>query len=122
MGIPHVQALLQPYATPICFQLNTTTSVAVEGFLSSAHGTNDNHAVVIDGPALAYHAFAIAVANVRRNSRTNLIRDRHGIVDIDALSATRRATPSYQAIASAMLAWLDALQSHGVRVELLVFD
>ncbi|KAK7417045.1 hypothetical protein QQX98_004806 [Neonectria punicea] len=63
MGIPHLISTLEPFAV---------------------HGPLDDKAVVIDGPALAYHILYIC--------------NRNGVV-----------LPSYQLLGDTAVAWLDEL-------------
>jgi hypothetical protein len=66
---------------------------------------------VIDGPSLAYHAYAIAKAKLFL-VQGNASSARHGPAPI----------PSYAATGAAFIAWLDALQSFGFSVGALYFD
>lgn len=68
MGIPYLTATLEPYAVRRRLQ---------------------DEAVVIDGPALAYHILHVCRVN--------------GI-----------SQPSYQLLGQSTVAWLDELSSHGV--------
>ena len=94
MGIPHLTRLLHPHATSIEF---------------SAAPTRDEHGVVlesasrncdavVDGPALAYHAYSRALA-LRSTARNAL-----------------EAIPSYREVGDVAVAWLDLLQEHGINV------
>ena len=66
---------------------------------------------VIDGPSLAYHAYAIAKAKLFL-VQGNASSARHGPAPI----------PSYAATGAAFIAWLDALQGFGFSVGALYFD
>ncbi|GKU16467.1 unnamed protein product [Fusarium langsethiae] len=76
MGIPRLISTLEPYVV---------------------HGVLDNESVVIDGPALAYHALYIC--------------NRHGIPQ-----------PSYKVLGETTIAWLDVLTERGVNVKAIYFD
>ncbi|KAF7560245.1 hypothetical protein G7046_g3915 [Stylonectria norvegica] len=76
MGIPRLISTLEPYATLELL---------------------DNKAVVIDGPALAYHVLYIC--------------NRQGIVQ-----------PSYELLGSTAIAWLGELVGRGVKIDAIYFD
>ncbi|KAM4055701.1 XPG domain-containing protein [Hirsutella rhossiliensis] len=76
MGIPRLTTTLQPYADLCVLQ---------------------DEAVVIDGPALAYHIIHVCRIN--------------GVVQ-----------PSYRLVGETTLAWLDELSSHQVVVQAIYFD
>ncbi|PNY24907.1 Uncharacterized protein TCAP_05183 [Tolypocladium capitatum] len=76
MGIPYLTATLKPYAVRRPLQ---------------------DEAVVIDGPALAYHILHVCRAN-------NI------------------SQPTYQLLGQSTVAWLDELSSHGVAAQTIYFD
>ncbi|KAL2355264.1 XPG domain containing-domain-containing protein [Cryomyces antarcticus] len=94
MGIPHLITHLRPYASPVTF----TVAQPDEDQAS-------REAVIIDGPALAYHVYHKCLAQRTRAS--------------NALEAA----PSYAELGDAALLWLEALQLHGqLRIIAIYFD
>lgn len=81
MGIPHLLRLLEPYAEPIQF----------------TQSTGQPASVVIDGSALAYHAYRLALA--RRTAAEHALE----------------AIPSYREVCETVLFWLESLEDHGLQ-------
>ncbi|TID25259.1 hypothetical protein E6O75_ATG04464 [Venturia nashicola] len=115
MGIPKLVSMLQPWATR--YQLSNTNDVRENSiFLRHREETRgDNRGAapalgpmareaIIDGPALSYHAYGIAVAS--RNNASNALD----------------AVPSYKEVNAILLDCLTVLECHGFRIAAIFFD
>ena len=97
MGIPHLAQLLQPYAE--------TTVLGCKTRQCEKHQINAiSPNVIIDGPALAYHIYH------------KLHRQKHDI------SNAFDTQPSYKAIGSAIIRYLDELQSYNLQMYVMSMD
>ncbi|KAF2663851.1 hypothetical protein BT63DRAFT_418745 [Microthyrium microscopicum] len=122
MGIPGLQNLLQPYTTQHIFPLTTTPTTIPASFTNPPVLNPGEHLIIIDGPALAHHAYAIARAKLRSLQPSTQIVSRQ--TARGAGPTLRHATiqPSYAAINAAAFAWLAALRRAGCVVGAIVFD
>lgn len=115
MGIPKLVSMLQPYASRTSLS-NTNTSGQNPKSLRQTRETRDENGysgpsleqtareAIIDGPALSYHAYGIAVA--ARSNASNAL---------DAM-------PSYTEVNTIVLECLAVLESYGFSIVALFFD
>jgi hypothetical protein len=118
MGIPKLVSLLQPYASRISLLDTTSSSGENSKFLPDQQRweTRDENVdagrplepttrdAIIDGPALSYHAYGLAVAS--RNNASNAL---------DAI-------PSYPEVNATVLKCLSTLENHGYKIVAVYFD
>jgi hypothetical protein len=120
MGIPKLVTLLQPYASRISL-LDTSPSeknskILPDQPLSQREEIRDEHVdanqpfepttreAIIDGPALSYYAYGLAVAS--RNNASNAL---------DAM-------PSYDEVNTILLNCLSVLETHSFKIVAIFFD
>jgi hypothetical protein len=105
MGIPYLLQFLSPYAT--VFYYNWSISEDSHDVLDNPKDTPKPTAAetaIIDGPALAYHAYHEALR--QRREATNAID----------------ATPQYSEINATAVRYLENLEKHGFLVAAIFFD
>lgn len=105
MGIPYLLQLLSPYASPCHYDSNIEDDSQDRLYLvKKANERKASEKAIIDGPALAYHAYHQALG------------DRRGASDV------LEATPRHSEVNAIGLRYLEDLKKHGFHVDVIFFD
>lgn len=74
---------------------------------------------MIDGPSLAYYAYHLTGAKAKQN---NAVLKSSSISRHGWNASAGSATPSYRSISAVFVAWLTALEAHGIKIGAVIFD